>query len=133
MAISTVKADFQNDIEKVWDTVTSLDNYQWRSDLSKIDVVNESEFIEYTTDGYATTFTVTACEPLKCWEFDLKNSNMTGHWTGVFFYKDGITTIEFTEDVSPKKFLLKPFVKSFLKKQQQRYIKDLRNVLEKHI
>ena len=86
MAISTVKADFQNDIEKVWDTVTSLDNYQWRSDLSKIDVVNESEFIEYTTDGYATTFTVTACEPLKRWEFDLKNSNMTGHWTGVFFY-----------------------------------------------
>lgn len=95
--------------------------------------MNESEFIEYTTDGYATTFTVTACEPLKRWEFDLKNSNMTGHWTGVLFYKDGITTIEFTEDVSPKKFFLKPFVKSFLKKQQQRYIKDLRNVLEKHI
>lgn len=36
MAISTVKADFQNDIEKVWDTVTSLDNCQWRSDLSKL-------------------------------------------------------------------------------------------------
>ena len=133
MASSTVKAAFQNEIEKVWNIVTSLDNYQWRSDLSKIDVVNESKFIEYTTDGYATTFTVTACEPLKRWEFDLENSNMTGHWTGLFYYKDGITTIEFTEDISPKKFFLKPFVKSFLKKQQQRYIEDLRKALEKYV
>ena len=133
MAISKIRADFQNDIEKVWNVVTSLDNYQWRSDLSKIDIVNESKFVEYTTDGFATTFTVTVCEPLKRWEFDLENSNMTGHWTGLFYYEDGITTIEFTEDVSPKNFFLKPFVKSYLKKQQERYIKDLRTALKKHI
>ena len=133
MAISTVRADFQEEIEKVWNVVTSLGNYQWRSDLSKIDIVNESKFVEYTTDGFATTFTVTVCEPLKRWEFDLENSNMTGHWTGLFYYEDGITTIEFTEDVSPKNFFLKPFVKSYLKKQQERYIKDLRTALKKHI
>ena len=133
MVISTIKADFQNSLEEVWDIVTSLTNYQWRSDLSKIDIVDESKFVEYTKDGYTTYFTVTVIEPLKRWEFDLENSNMTGHWTGLFYYKDGITTIEFTEYVSPKKFFLKPFVKPYLKKQQERYIKDLRKALEKYI
>ena len=37
MAIAKIKAVFQNDIKDVWDVVTSLDNWQWRSDLSKID------------------------------------------------------------------------------------------------
>ena len=36
MAVSTIKAEFQCEIEKVWELVTSLDNYSWRSDLDKI-------------------------------------------------------------------------------------------------
>lgn len=64
MAISNIKAVFQSNLQTVWDTVTSLENYQWRSDLSRIEVVSEKQFIEYTKDGYATTFTITASEPL---------------------------------------------------------------------
>ncbi|MBO5166039.1 MAG: hypothetical protein J6B90_05480 [Lachnospiraceae bacterium] len=36
----------------VWDIVTSLENNQWRSDSSKIEVINETQFVEYTKDGY---------------------------------------------------------------------------------
>ena len=54
MAVSTIKAEFKCEIEKVWELVTSLDNYSWRSDLGKIVVtVPEKEFEEHTKDsGY---------------------------------------------------------------------------------
>ncbi|MDO5401992.1 MAG: polyketide cyclase, partial [Eubacteriales bacterium] len=99
MAISNIKAVFQQDIQKVWETVTSLENYAWRSDLSKIEILNEKQFIEYTKEGYATTFTITVVEPCMRWEFDMENGNMKGHWVGVFTKKDGLTEIDFTEDV----------------------------------
>ena len=130
MAISNIKAVFSSDIQNVWNVVTSLENYQWRSDLSKIEVINEKQFIEYTKDGYATTFTITVSEPCKRWEFDMENSNMKGHWTGIFTEKDGRTEIDFTEAVTPKKLFMKPFVKAFLKKQQELYASDLRKALE---
>lgn len=129
MVRSNIKATFACNVETVWDVVTSLENYQWRSDLSRIEIVSDNTFIEYTRDGYATTFTITAVEPYKRWEFDLENSNMKGHWTGIFTEKDGMTEIDFTEEITAKKFFMKPFVKGFLKKQQEQYVSDLRNAL----
>ena len=130
MAIAKIKAVFQNDIKDVWDVVTSLDNWQWRSDLSKIEVINDKKFVEYTKDGYATTFTITVTKPLERWEFDMENTNMQGHWTGVFSMQNGQTEIEFTEDVTAKKWIMKPFVKGYLKKQQALYVSDLRTALQ---
>ena len=112
--------------KKVWDTVTSLDQYEWRSDLSKIEIINEKQFVEYTKDGFATTFTITVSEPCKRWEFDMENSNMKGYWGGIFSEIDGQTEIDFTEDVTAKKFVLKPFVKGFLKNQQELYVSNFR-------
>ena len=129
MAVSNIKATFQSDIQKVWEVVTSLENYSWRSDLSKIDIINENQFIEYTKEGYATTFTITATEEYKRWEFDMENDNMKGHWIGIFTEKDGQTEIDFTEDVIAKKVFMKPFVKSFLKKQQALSVSDLKKAL----
>ena len=131
MAISNIKAVFQSNLQTVWDTVTSLENYQWRSDLSRMEVVSENQFIEYTKDGYATTFTITASVPFERWEFDMENSNMVGHWTGIFKGKGGKTEIDFTEDVTAKKLIMKPFVKGYLKKQQDQYVSDLRKALKK--
>lgn len=129
MAVAKINATFDCGIEKVWNIVTSLENYEWRSDLSKIEIVNETHFIEYTKDGYATTFTVTALEPCKRWEFDMDNNNMSGHWTGIFTEKNGKTEITFIEDVTAKKFIMKPFVGAFLKKQQELYVTDLTKAL----
>ena len=130
MAISTITAVFEHDAKTLWDVVTSLEHYQWRSDLSRIEVVSGKQFIAYTKDGFATTFIVTACEPCKRWEFDMENSNMRGHWTGIFTGRGNQTEITFTEDVTAKKLVMKPFVKAFLKKQQEQYIADLRKALK---
>lgn len=60
----------------------------------------------------------------------MENSNMRGHWIGIFKEKDGQTEIDFIEDVTAKKLMMKPFVKAFLKKQQNQYITDLKKVLQ---
>ena len=120
-----------NDIQKVWNIVLAVDKYNsWRSDLSKTEIINDKQFIEYTKNGYATTFTVTVAEPYKRWEFDMENSNMKGHWIGVFIDKGNETQIDFTENVIPKKWFMKPFVKTYLKKQQKQFVLDLKKALE---
>lgn len=133
MTTSTATATFACDIQSVWDTVTSLEETAWRSDLGRIEVLNDRQFVEYTEEGYATTFTVTAMEPCRRWEFDLENDNIKGHWTGIFTQKGEQTEISFTEEVAVKKPLLKlfmkPFLKAYLKKQQAQYISDLRGAL----
>jgi len=126
MAVSNKKAVFSCEVQKVWDIMTSLDNYGWRSDLDRIEVIGENQFVEYTKEGYATTFTVTLTKPCERWEFDMENSNMKGHWTGTFTQKEGQTEISLTENVTAKKLLLKPFVKMYLKKQQEAYVQDLK-------
>lgn len=130
MAISRIKALFPCDVKKVWDTVTSLENYQWRSDLSKIEILNEKQFVEYTKEGYATTFTITVSEPCCRWEFDMENNNMKGHWIGTFTEQYGQTEIDFTEEITVKKVIMKPFAKAFLKKQQNIYVFDLTRALQ---
>lgn len=132
MAVSNIKAMINNDIHKVWEIVLAVDKYHtWRSDLSKTETVNEKEFIEYTKDGYPTRFTVTAMDPYKRWEFDMENGNMKGHWTGIFSSKGNETEVDFTEAVTAKKFYMKPFIKAYLKKQQARFVADLKKSLER--
>ena len=126
MAISNIKAVIPGELLKVWELVLDIENYGvWRSDLSKTEVLNDNQFIEYTKDGYPTTFTVTLVEPYRRWEFDMENSNMKGHWIGIFTAKADETEIDFTECVEAKKLLMKPFVKSYLKKQQIQFVADI--------
>lgn len=55
MTTSNVTAVIQCNIHKVWETVSAVERYDaWRSDVSKIEVTDEKQFIEYTKDGYAT-------------------------------------------------------------------------------
>lgn len=131
MAISKITAEFECEAEKIWNIVTSLENYSWRSDVSKIVITAPGkQFEEYTKEGYVTKFTITAFEPYERYEFDMENENMTGHWTGLFSVHDNLVHIVFTEDVTAKKAIMKPFVKGYLKKQQLQYIADLRAALE---
>lgn len=131
MAISNIKEIISSDIHKVWETVLTVGNYStWRSDISKTEVVNQKQFIEYTKGGYSTMFTITVVEPYKRWEFDMENTNINGHWVGIFTSKGNETQIDFTECVTAKKIIMKPFVKFYLKKQQVQFVTDLKKVLE---
>ena len=126
MATSNIKALISGELRKVWELVLNVENYgAWRSDLSKTEVISDKQFIEYTKDGYPTTFTVTVVDPYRRWEFDMENSNMKGHWIGIFTAKADETEIDFTECVEVKKLLMKPFVKSYLKKQQIQFVADI--------
>ena len=130
MAISNVEFVLNCKIERAWNTVVSLENYTWRTDLQKIKVLEERKFVEYTKDGYMTSFTITVFEPFKRYEFDIENENIQGHWLGLFSEDNGKTILNFTENIIAKKWFLKPFLSKYLKKQQQRYIKDLTNAIE---
>lgn len=61
----------------------------------------------------------------------MENTNMRGHWTGLFKQTEEGTEMEFTETVEVKKRFLKLFVKGYLKRQQTRFVSDLKKALEK--
>lgn len=130
MITSTVRTLLPAAPEKVWETVVSPGAYGWRTDLSKVEVLDETHFVEYTKSGYATSFVVTASVPYRQWELEMENTNIKGRWTGIFRPKEEETEIEFTESVSVKKFFLRPFAKSYLKKQQAMFLRDLTKALE---
>ena len=129
MAVSNIKAVLSADISKVWDVVTDVENYSWRSDLSRTELLEKKQFVEYTKEGYPTTFTITSSVPYERWEFDMENSNMKGHWVGIFKPKGEKTEIEFTENVTVKKIFLRPFIKRYLRKQQALFVSDLEKAL----
>ena len=130
----TVKVNLREelpfDIKEVWRVVVQdFQDCWWRSDISAVEASGEDSFIEYTKDGYETKFTVTERQPYERWEFDMENGNMKGRWTGLFYGSDGKTTVDFTEEVSVKKFYMRPFAGRYLKRQQTRYIEDLKKAL----
>ncbi|GFI55984.1 hypothetical protein IMSAG013_01035 [Clostridiales bacterium] len=128
---STVTAQFPCDCKTVWDIVTDNKNYEWRSDLSKIEMIDENRFDEYTKTGFVTHFQITAKEPYREYRFDIENQNMSGRWSGMFESRDGGTQITFTEEVQVKNPIMNLFVKGYLKKQQARYIADLQKAIAK--
>lgn len=145
MVTANRKEEFGTDIGTVWEIVTNLDDYAWRSDLDRIEIREPSpkdpvvpgsrapvgrSFREYTKDGFSTTFTITAFEPLKRYEFDMENENMQGHWIGTFEKTAAGTRADFTEKVTAKKLWMKPFTGLYLANQQKRYMEDLRRKLE---
>mgnify|MGYP001261744147 CR=1 FL=1 len=130
MKESTITAVFKSDIKKVWGVVTNNNKYEWRSDLSKIDVSSdENSFTEYTKDKFPTKFNITLKKPYERYEFDMTNKSMKGHWIGIFSSTDNGTQIKFTEKVSVNNLIMNLFVGLYLKKQQSIYIADLKKEL----
>lgn len=82
MATSRMTEYFPCPVERVWQVVTDLSHTAWRSDLKRVEVLDEAHFVEYAKSGYTTNFTVTACEPLRRWVFTMENGNMSGSWEG---------------------------------------------------
>lgn len=131
MKKSTITATFKVDIKKVWEVVTNSNKYEWRSDLSKIDVlIDGNSFIEYTKDNFPTKFNITFKRTYERYEFDITNKNMNGHWIGIFSpVNNNGTQIEFIEEVSVNNPIMNLFAGSYLKKQQLLYIADLKKEL----
>ena len=124
MITSGKKAMLPSERSKVWKVVTSVEHYTWRSDLRGTEILCENQFLEYPKRGPVTAFTITTVEPCNRWEFDMENTNMRGHWTGLFTQTEEGTEMEFTETVEVKKRFLKLFVKGYLKRHQTRFVSE---------
>ena len=127
---SSVTAVLPYPPERVWAVVTDLDRWQWRSGLGNLERTGENGFIEYDRRGFPTHFTVTDCRPPLFWAFDLENANLTGRWTGEFQRAEGGTQVTFTEHITPRKGWMRLFVRGYLRRQQARYLADLRRALD---
>ena len=131
MPTSKVSVHFSCPVERVWQVVTDLSNTTWRSDLKRVEVLDETHFVEHTKSGYATNFTVTACEPLRRWAFTMENGNMSGSWEGIFETAEDGTRLHCTETVNAKRWWMRPFAPGYLSRQQKLYLDDLRWELQK--
>ena len=132
MIKSNIKKQFSCDKNRLWDIITNNAYYAWRSDLSKIEVIDNTHFIEYTKNNFPTYFTVTSKEKLKVYKFDLKNANLKGTWSGIFQeLPNGNIEIDFTEEIELNNAAMKLLAKPYLKSRQKRYIRDLERELNK--
>lgn len=132
MIKSNIKKEFNFGIEKLWDIITDNTKYAWRSDLSKIEIIDDKHFIEYAKNNYPTYFTITAKEYIKEYKFDIENTNIKGKWIGIFKkLENGNVLLDFTEEIETNNFIMKLLAKPYLKNQQKRYIRDLEKELKK--
>lgn len=131
MIKSTKNSIVKATIEKVWEIITDNTNYSWRSDLSKIEIIDDHHFIEYTKGNFVTNFKITKKEMFKRYEFDIENENLKGHFTAMLKeLSEDETQVVLIEEIRVDSFFMKLLAKPYLRKQQNRYIKDLIEKLE---
>jgi len=130
---SEITATLKTDIKTVWDVVTNNNDYKWRSDIERIEIMdNGNTFIEYAPNGISTKFTITKKNLYNRYEFNLENKKFTGSWIGNFSeIKEGGTKIIFTENIFVKNPIIRVLSYLFmdLKKIQNNYILDLKRKL----
>ena len=129
MAKATLRAVLRRPLPEVWDLVTNLDRWEWRSDLEKLRRLDERTFAEHARGGFVTRFTITELRPGERYAFELENENLCGCWSGTFRETAAGTELVFTEDVTAKKLWMRPLTGWYLKRQQARYLRDLRRAL----
>lgn len=130
--VSKIEWIIDRNIKDVWNIVTNLEDYKWRNDLSKLEIINDKEFTEYFTNGGQTNFFITNKEFCNYYSFDMKNDFFVGQWTGEFIeINTQQTKLIFSEEINIKN----PFIWFFsffvmnLKKIQKEYMIDLERKL----
>ena len=98
MAVSKVTCSFPCTVEQLWQIVTDLTHTDWRSDLARVEVLDA---------------------------FTMENGNMSGSWEGHFEAMKGGSWLTCVETVNGKRWWMRPFVPSYLKRQQKMYLDDL--------
>ncbi len=130
MIKSSVKKEISCDIDRLWNLVTNNNCYSWRSDLSKIEIIDDTHFIEYTKNNFKTYFTIISKVKNKEYKFNIENKNMKGKWIGIFKkLENGNVQLDFTEEIEVNNYIMKLIAKLYLKNQQKRYIRDLKKEL----
>ena len=61
----------------------------------------------------------------------MENGSMSGTWVGIFETAEGGARLTCIETVNAKHWWMRPLVPGYLKRQQKRYLDDLRRELQK--
>jgi hypothetical protein len=69
-------------VKTIWDIVVNNNDYSWRTDIRKIELLENGIWIEYyDKDGkYFTKFTLKQKEEYTLYSFDMENRNYYGKW-----------------------------------------------------
>lgn len=117
----------------VFEVMCNNEDFSWRSDLKRIDILNEKEFIEIYPNDNQTTFKITKIEPDTYYSFDLKNKIFEGYWTGELSpTSTNGTKLTLTEHIHVYNPIIRIFASMFmnLKKMQETYVHDLKVKLQ---
>lgn len=123
------KTFFQTDLDILWNIITDNHNYSWRSDIKEIKIINDRKFVEVCNDGIETEFVIITKDKNKKYEIDFENTNIKGHWVGLFHLTTQGVELDMVEDVEAKKTYIKPFIQSSLKKKREHYLEDIRRAV----
>lgn len=128
-----ITVDFDQDVVTVFEAVTNNNEFSWRSDIEKIEILSDKQFVEISKKGMQTKMTITTLRQNVQYEFDMDSKNYMGHWCGQFAsLTDGGCRLYIVEFIEVKSRLLRPlsiFMNS--KKYQDQYIEDLKAYLNK--
>ncbi len=120
MVKSNIKKEFNCNIEKLWSVITDNTKYAWRSDLSKIEIIDDKHFIEYAKNNFPTYFIITSKQKFKEYKFDIENANIKGKWIGLFKkLPNGNVELDFTEEIETNNCIMKLLAKPYLKSMQK--------------
>ena len=125
-----MKVYFKSDVEKVFNVITNMKDCSWRSDLSKVECIDDGKYIEYNGKNHPTKILVTEYLKNIQFEYDIQNEYYKGHWCGQFApLKDGgcvMYLLFYFESVS--------FLGKFINvdKFEKRYIEDLKKELNEY-
>lgn len=125
---------FKSKVDAVWNVLTNNEDYKWRSDIKKIEPIEDgSQWLEYYDNKNYTKFTLVEKAEYIKYVFNMENKMFYGNWTGHFYpTKTGGTKLIIIENI----FIKNPIVRIVsylfwdLNKIQDIYIRDLKNKLQ---
>lgn len=85
MRTSTIIATLSAPPETVWDVVTNLQDTEWRSDLSRVEVsLDGRHFTEFSANGHSTSFSILEKTPYERYAFSMCSNIFPANGRGSF-------------------------------------------------
>ncbi|NLY20659.1 MAG: hypothetical protein GXZ08_05210 [Tissierellia bacterium] len=135
MREANIFANLKSSPRSVWEVITNKEDYSWRSDLEKIEIVDETKFIEYHKSGNKTVFIIVDKIPYEEYRLNIFHDKFTGEWVAKLKEKSDGTTIEIYKkiEMTDKLTELMSYMSINMKMEQKIYIRDLKKKLGEEV
>jgi len=133
--ILTKQTVFDAPIEKVYNTVTNNHDWQYRTSLEKLKILesnNGFEIWEETSKGYTIRFKTREKKPYALYSFEMESKQFAGYWFAEFeTVEKGKTRFSATESIEYKNPFIRTLAYTFMNLDglMETYQNDLRKKL----